>query len=47
MFTHHHPSHNDPNRVLRPDKLVAAIHSFVAAALGRAFVEPPPFDLEK
>ena len=33
--------------VLRPDKLVAAIQGFVSAALGPAFVEPPPFDLER
>lgn len=33
-------------RVLRPDKLTAGLHAFVASALGRRFVEPPLADLD-
>ena len=33
--------------VLRPDKLASGMAAFVADSLGPAFVEPPPFDLEK
>ena len=34
-------------RVLRPDKLVSAVQRFVLAEMGSAYVEPPPFDLDK
>jgi dynein heavy chain len=34
-------------RVLRPDKLTTAIQQFVVQEMGQAYVEPPPFDLEK
>ncbi|KAL6759980.1 dynein heavy chain 6 [Haematococcus lacustris] len=34
-------------RLIRPDKLVGAIHSFVNDTMGRKFVEPPPFDLDR
>jgi dynein heavy chain len=33
-------------RVLRPDKLVAAVRGYVQGQLGQRFVEPPPFDLD-
>lgn len=33
-------------RVLRPDMLTTAIHSFVKASMGQRFVESPPLDLE-
>lgn len=33
-------------RTLRPDKLIPAITSFVADALGKRFVEPKPFSIE-
>lgn len=33
-------------RVLRPDMLTIAIHSFVKASMGQRFVESPPLDLE-
>ena len=32
-------------RCMRPDKCVPAISAFVAAELGREFIEPPPFNL--
>lgn len=32
-------------RCFRPDKLVPAIHDFVAENMGLKFTEPPPFDL--
>jgi len=33
-------------RCLRPDRVVAAVTDFVAAELGKYYVEPPPFNLE-
>lgn len=33
-------------RVLRPDMLTTAIHSFVKGSMGQRFVESPPLDLE-
>ena len=33
-------------RMLRPDKLIPALTSFVAESLGRRFVEPKPFAIE-
>ena len=33
-------------KCLRPDKLIEAIQSFVAANLGQSFIESPPFDIE-
>lgn len=33
-------------KVLREEKLVQGVKAFVAAALGAAFIESPPFDLE-
>jgi dynein heavy chain len=32
-------------RCIRPDKVVPAVRSYVAATMGQKFVEPPPFDL--
>ena len=43
----HTPPRRRRPRVLRPDKLASGMAAFVAASLGPAFVEPPPFDLEK
>lgn len=34
-------------RILRPDKLVGAIQNYVLQAMGRKYIEPPPFDLSK
>ncbi|XP_075239189.1 dynein axonemal heavy chain 7-like isoform X2 [Convolutriloba macropyga] len=34
-------------RILRPDKLVPKVTSFVSEKLGKNFVQPPPFDLAK
>ncbi|XP_056131285.1 dynein axonemal heavy chain 12 [Lampris incognitus] len=34
-------------RCLRPDKMVPAIINYVTDKLGKKFVEPPPFDLNK
>lgn len=34
-------------RVIRPDKVNAAITLFVTSKLGKKFIEPPPFDLAK
>ena len=34
-------------RCIRRDKVVPAVHEFVAARIGTRFVEPPPFDLAK
>ena len=33
-------------RMLRPDKLIPALTTFVAESLGRRFVEPKPFAIE-
>ncbi|TYZ58261.1 hypothetical protein PybrP1_007938 [[Pythium] brassicae (nom. inval.)] len=33
-------------RVLRPDRTLAALEAFVAAQLGAAFTQQPPFDME-
>ena len=33
-------------RILRPDKIIPALTSFVAESLGRRFVEPKPFAIE-
>ena len=32
-------------RVLRPDKIVAAVIDFVAHYLGKSYIEPPQFDI--
>ena len=34
-------------RVVRPDKLTRAVQLYVDKAMGRKFIEPPPFDLEQ
>ena len=33
-------------KVIREEKLVQAIKKYIAATLGRQFIESPPFDLE-
>ncbi|XP_045771343.1 dynein axonemal heavy chain 3 isoform X1 [Maniola jurtina] len=34
-------------RCVRPDKLIPLVQQYVVEEMGRAYVEPPPFDLEK
>ncbi|XP_052759353.1 dynein axonemal heavy chain 3 [Galleria mellonella] len=34
-------------RCIRPDKLIPLVQQYVAQEMGRAYIEPPPFDLEK
>ena len=34
-------------RLIRPDKLVHAMQLFVMEQMGRKFIEPPPFDLDR
>ena len=34
-------------RVVRPDKLVGGLQGWVAEQMGRKFIEPPPFDLDR
>eukprot|EP00798_Chlamydomonas_sp_ICE-L_P008519 gene8518-4817_t len=34
-------------RLIRPDKLVMSMQNYVLQTMGRKFIEPPPFDLDK
>lgn len=34
-------------RCLRPDKIEPAVSKFVTSKLGKNYVQPPPFDLNK
>lgn len=35
------------SRCIRPDKLIPLVQQYVVEEMGRTYVEPPPFDLEK